>query len=62
MTDYSKTQSFELRRLIRKKVRYYKMLEGKDTDMVRKARGDLKKQINEISAILASREAQLFLL
>jgi hypothetical protein len=62
MTEYFDMPSDRIRKLIRRKVREYQLWEGIDTDEARRVRETLKRQINSLSAVLAAREAQLFLL
>jgi len=62
MKQYIDMPSDRIRKLIRKKVREYQLWEGIDTLHARSIREQLMEQINALSAVLAAREAQLFLL
>ena len=62
MTDYFDMPSDRIRKLIRRKVREYQLWDGKGTDEARRVRETLKQQISALSAVLAAREVQLFLL
>jgi len=62
MQRYWDMDNDQIRRLIRRKVREHQIWVHWDTPNSRQARMKLRDQINELSAILAAREAQMFLL
>ena len=62
MTKYWDMSNDQIKRIVRRKVREYDKWEGYNLQEARQVRQALKNQINELSAILDAREAQMFLL